>query len=358
MSNFYNENIKLSIFGASHTEYLGISIEGIPAGFKIDFDKVQKDLNRRKGGQKNTTSRVEADTPIVISGVLNDMTTGFTITALFENKNTKSKDYDNIKLKPRPSHSDYSAYIKYNGFNDVRGGGQFSGRMTCALVFAGSICRQFLESKGVYVNSHILKIGDVEDIPYNNEHFTKESFTNIASKSIPVINNIIEDIQNTVERCAENQDSVGGLIECSAIGLPVGLGDPYFNSLESEISRLVFSIPSIKSIEFGLGSSYSTSFGSNVNDEPTIIDGKVKHLSNNNGGIVGGISNGMPIIFKVGVKPTPSIGSKQNTIDLENNENTTIEIVGRHDPCIALRIPVVLEAITSIAICNFMILSK
>ncbi len=352
MSGNWGKKINVSIFGESHGEAIGCVINGIPAGTKIDMDKIKKDMERRAPGRdKLSTTRKEGDEPIILSGVFNGVATGTPISMMIKNGDTKSKDYSKVKDIVRPSHGDYPGFVKYKGFNDYRGGGHFSGRITAPLVFAGSLAKLVLEEKGIFVGAHIKKIGSVKDDIFDTLNISEEIFSTIKANELPVINkNIINDIKEDVLKYKSKEDSIGGIIECGAIGLEAGIGDPFFDSLESTIAHLAFSVPAVKGIEFGLGFDFGESCGSKVNDEYWVENGKVKTLSNNNGGIIGGISNGMPVIFSVAIKPTPSISKTQKSVNIKTMENENIAIVGRHDPCIVQRAVVVIEAITALAI--------
>ncbi len=317
--NSFGNKFRISIFGESHGKSVGVIVDGCPAGISLCEDDFITDLLRRKSGAKGTTTRIEGDIPLIKSGVFNGKTTGAPILIEFENQNTRSKDYSNLIKHPRPSHSDFVAQKKYNGFQDYRGGGHFSGRITLGLVAAGVIAKKI-----------------ISDI-----HITA-TLTQVAGNT-----NIDEEINNAIK----NKDSVGGIIECVAKNMPIGLGEPFFNSVESQISSLAFSIPGIKAIEFGVGFAATKMTGSKFND--AIIDKKGTTKTNNAGGINGGISNGNNLIFRVAVRPTASIYSKQETYNFENNKIETLKIKGRHDLCIALRVPVIIEAITAIALADF-----
>lgn len=325
MSSTIGENIKISIWGQSHSSAIGVTIDGLPAGIKIDEEKLQNFLDRRAPGQnKYTTPRKEKDKAEFLSGLVNSTTCGAPICAVIENTNTRSQDYNNIIDIPRPAHADFTAHIKYRGNNDVSGGGHFSGRLTAPLCIAGGICIQILESMGIEIKARIKSIVGEE---------TEEKQIEIMEKAI------------------ESLDSVGGIIECVASNVPVGWGEPMFGGLENKISQTVFGIPAIKGIEFGNGFECANLFGSENNDEFYVDDlGEIKTKTNNHGGILGGISSGMPIVFRVAVKPTPSIGKEQNSVSLKTKENTKLEIKGRHDPCIVLRAVPCIEAACAIAL--------
>ncbi len=345
MSNTFGEKLKISIFGESHGESLGVIIDGLPSGVTLDFDKIEKDLGRRRGGKKLSTSRVEADTPKIVSGYFNNKTTGTPLCALFENSNTKSVDYDKTKNLLRPSHADYTGLIKYKGFNDFRGGGHFSGRVTVLLVFVGAVCKQLLEEFGVNIQSHILQIRDIKDIDFNDI-----SLENLADYEYFLDKNKEGKSFEIIEQAKNNGDSVGATIQCCATGVKAGIGSPFFDSLESKIAQLAFSIPAVKGIEFGKGFSFVEDFGSECNDEFILKNGEIKTKTNNNGGVLGGITSGMPIVFNLAIKPTPSILKPQNTVNIETMTEDVLQVEGRHDPCIAIRVLPVVEAITAIAL--------
>ncbi len=348
MSNVFGSKIKISVFGESHGECLGVIVDGLPSGVTLDLDSIEADLRRRRGGKKLSTSRIEQDLPKIVSGYFNNKTTGTPLCAIFENSNTMSKDYDKTKNLLRPSHADYTGYVKYKGFNDYRGGGHFSGRVTVLLVFVGAICKQLLLKQGVKINSHILQIHNIKDVDLND--CSSEYINNVEINEYFIDKDKEVEALNLIEQVKNDNDSIGAIVQCCAIGIEAGIGSPFFNSLESQISQLAFSIPGIKGIEFGLGFDFVSGYGSTLNDQYTIIDGKIVTTTNNNGGILGGISTGMPIVYNLAVKPTPSILKEQNSVNIETLEETTLLIEGRHDPCIAIRVLPVVEAITAIAI--------
>lgn len=357
MSSYYGKKVKISIFGESHGKGIGVVIDDLPPGEKINMEEVLIQMGRRAPGKdKTATARREKDIPKVISGLLNDTTTGTPLCAIIENTNIQSSDYNNLLTSPRPSHGDYPGFIKYNGFNDIRGGGHFSGRLTAPIVFAGSICRQILERHGIKIASHIYSIGNINDEPFNSIEIDEELIKKLNYLTFPVINEKVEeDMRNYIEEARLEQDSVGGIIECVATGVEAGLGDPMFEGVENVISSIIFGIPAVKGIEFGAGFSITEMLGSEANDQYRYDkDGKVITLTNNNGGITGGITNGMPIIFRTAIKPTPSIGKKQKTINLVTKENEELIIKGRHDPCIVPRATVVIESALAIALLNLL----
>lgn len=348
MSSTYGENLKLSIFGQSHGPAIGMTLDGIPAGQRVDFDKLQAFLNRRAPGQNDwSTPRKEEDRPEFLGGILDGYTCGAPIAAVIYNKNTRSADYSNLKNCPRPGHADYTAQIKYGGFQDAAGGGHFSGRLTAPLCIAGGLCKQWLEETGIRIGAHIVQIGLME-----GEYFdlTNPDLDGIRADFPTLTSKAAETMQDTISKAREQGDSVGGIVECAIVGLPAGIGEPMFCGVESKIAQIVYGIPAVKSLDFGQGESFSVACGSMANDAFTIDNGEIKTVTNHNGGILGGITTGMPVIFSVAIKPTPSIAKPQQTVNLKTGEITTIEIKGRHDPCIVPRAVPVVEAAAAIAI--------
>jgi len=321
--NSFGRLFRISVFGESHGAKVGVVIDGCPSGIAVNKDDFKKDLSRRKSGAKGTTPRIEPDEPEVVSGIFNGYTTGSPITILFSNNNTRSSDY-NFSDVPRPGHADFVAKEKYKGFNDSRGGGHFSGRITVGLVAAGVIAKKIL-----------------------NEIKIKALLTEAGGT---------RNIDKAIEEAIEQGDSIGGVVECSVSGLPVGLGEPFFDSVESLISHAVFAIPAIKGIEFGSGFQAAKMKGSEHNDAFTNETGKT--VTNHAGGINGGITNGNELVFRVAVKPTSSISKPQETFDFANNKSTTLEIKGRHDTCIALRVPAVVEAVAAIVLADLLLIYK
>ncbi len=350
MSSTWKNNIEITIFGESHGKAIGIILGNLPAGIKIDMDEVAREMKRRAPGRnKMSTPRKEADNVEVVSGLYEGITTGAPLCGMIYNCDQHSKDYSLLKEKMRPGHSDYPAFVKYQGFNDVRGGGHFSGRITAPIVFAGAIAKQILAKQGIHVGAHILSIKDIYD-EYFDMRLSNETLNYLSEQQYPVLNkDIYDQFVKTIDEARMNQDSVGGKIECAIIGLKAGLGDPFFDSIESHLSSLLFSIPAVKSVAFG-NDRISEMFGSVANDCYYYDKDVIKTKTNNNGGIIGGISNGMPIVFNVGIKPTPSISKIQETVDIKHHQNTTLEIHGRHDPCIVFRATVVVEAMAALTI--------
>ena len=354
MSSTFGDKIKISIFGESHGNGIGVVIDGLPAGEKIDMDAVHEQMARRAPGRdKTATPRKESDLPKVLSGMLGDTLTGAPLCAVIENTNTRSQDYGNLLSKPRPGHSDYTAYVKYRASNDIRGGGHFSGRITAPIVFAGAVCRQLLEKKGVKIAAHIERIGNVTDKRFDSVKINSDLVKRLSNSSFALIDTEKEAAMRAeVEAARLDRDSVGGVVECAVTGLPVGIGEPMFDGVEGTIAKAVFGVPAVKGIEFGAGFELAKMRGSASNDPFRYENGSVVTETNNCGGILGGITNGMPVIFTAAIKPTPSIAQKQRTVNLETGENTELEIRGRHDPCIVPRAVPVIEAVTAIALIN------
>lgn len=319
--NSFGHNFRLSIFGESHGPAVGITIDGCPPGIDLKEEDFAADLERRKGGlQKGTTPRTEDDIPVFLSGLFNGKTTGSPLTIIFHNKNTRSSDYDKARAIPRPGHADFVAHQKFRGFEDYRGGGHFSGRLTVCLVAAGVVAKKLLPS--IKIQASILEIGGETDI------------------------------EKGLQKAIDAKDSVGGIIECTATGIPVGLGEPFFNSVESLISHAVFSIPALKGIEFGAGFAAARLFGSQHNDPQADAEGLT--ATNHSGGIVGGLTNGNPLVFRVVVKPTSSTPKEQTSWNTETAQMESFSVKGRHDLCIALRVPPVLEAVTALVLADLL----
>jgi chorismate synthase len=322
--NSFGRIFRISIFGESHGINLGVVIDGCPAGLPLCNEDFTADFNRRRAGAKGTTPRQEADQPHIVSGVFNDFTTGAPITILFENANTRSRDYSNLIDVPRPGHADFTARIKYEGYSDYRGGGHFSGRVTLGLVAAGVIAKKLINP--LSIRAELIEAGGMKDI------------------------------EKAVEQAIEKKDSIGGIIECHAQFMPAGIGEPFFDSVEASLAHILFSVPAVKALEFGAGFAAARMTGSQHND--CFIDMQGHTATNNAGGINGGISNGNDLVFRVAVKPTSSIHLPQHTLNMKTGQMTDLEIEGRHDTCIALRIPVIIEAATAIALCDLMMLEQ
>jgi len=351
MSSTWGQHLKLSIFGQSHGEAIGVTLDGFPAGMEIDMDRLLTEMARRAPGQSLlTTARKEADAPEFLSGVLNGCTTGQPICIVIRNTNQRSRDYgDGVDLV-RPGHADYTGHVRYFGFEDWRGGGSFSGRLTAPLVAAGALCSQWLEQQGINIACHIQQLGDVRDASFlDADPSVDHSY--MKQMHLPVLTAGLDVQMEAAAMVARNEgDSIGGVIECMATGLPAGLGAPFFDSVESQISHLLFSVPAVKGVEFGEGFGFASMRGSQANDAFRMSDGSVITETNHSGGVNGGITNGMPVIFRCAIRPTPSIAQKQQTVSLKTGENAELEIHGRHDPCILPRAVPVIEAMTAIAI--------
>lgn len=352
MSSIYHGQLTISLFGQSHAPAIGVTIDGLPAGEAIDLEELQAFLNRRAPGTGDwSTPRKEGDQPEFLSGLDQGHTCGAPLAAIIRNTNTRSKDYSNLRDIPRPGHADYTAQVKYGGFQDVAGGGHFSGRLTAPLCIAGGICKQLLARQGIYIGAHIAAIGGIPDTPYDPVDLTPEALLAPGAKLFSVTDEAAgKEMQAAIAAAKADLDSLGGLIECGVIGLPVGLGDPMLDGMENRIARLIFAIPAVKGVEFGAGFDVANRRGSQNND-PFYMDGsQVKTRTNHAGGILGGITNGMPLVFRAAVKPTPSIAQPQDSVSLSRKENTKLEIHGRHDPCIVPRAVPCVEAAAAIAV--------
>ena len=356
MRGSFGQHFKLTIFGESHGSAIGMVIDGVPPGTPIDEDAIARDMARRAPGSDPTaTSRKEPDRVKIVSGLFEGRATGTPLCGLIENTNTRSGDYAQLRAKMRPGHADYAGQIKYQGCNDPRGGGHFSGRITAPLVFAGSIARQLLASKGIAVGAHIAAIGGLADSAFNPVHVDSATLGALQSSRFPLLDSSMEaPMRERVAAAKAAGDSVGGVIECAATGVPAGIGSPFFGSVESVVSQLLFSVPAVKAVEFGDGMAIAALHGSDANDPMHFDDGRVVCASNHNGGVTGGITNGMPIILRAAIKPTPSIALPQRTVDLVSGSDTQLSIVGRHDPCIVPRAVVVIESALCIALCELM----
>ncbi len=352
MSSFYGENLRFTIFGQSHSKAIGVTIEGIPAGFSIDFAELQRFLNRRAPGRSATaTARKEVDLPEFLSGLVDGVTCGAPITAIIPNTNIRPQDYQNLKDCPRPGHADFTAQIKFHGYQDSSGGGHFSGRLTAPLCVVGGICLQLLKAEGITIAAHIGSIGPIKDSPFDPVSIEPEFLRSLTEKPMPLINDSLKtDMENAILQAKSNGDSVGGIVECAAVGLPAGLGDPMFGGMENRISQAVFGIPAVRGIEFGSGFAAAEMLGSQHNDPYYWQNGQVRTRTNHHGGILGGITSGMPLLFRTAFKPTPSIAQAQQSVNLHSTEEVSMEITGRHDPCIVPRAVPCVEAAAAVAI--------
>ncbi len=353
MRSSIGSRVRLTVFGESHGPAIGCVLEGLPAGHKIDMDLVLSQMARRAPGKdKTATPRKEADLPEILSGVLDGVTTGAPLALIIRNNDTKSHNYDNLKVNPRPNHSDYAAWVKYGGFNDVRGGGHFSARLTAPIVAAGAICRSILAEKGITVGGHILSVGGITDPEFDPVNVDAKTLSELSGKLFAL--NCPEkegEMRERIENARMNLDSVGGAVELAAVGLPAGVGNPMFYGVENLLAQILYAVPAVKSVSFGAGDRFAEMTGSEANDQMYVDEkGNIKCLTNNCGGITGGITNGMPLIVKVTLKPTPSISRPQQTVNLEAKENSILEIEGRHDPCIVPRALPALEAALSVGL--------
>ena len=350
MSSIYNGAVLcLSVFGQSHAEAVGMTLEGLPAGLPVDPDALQSFLNRRAPGRNDwSTSRREEDCPEFLCGLKDGKTCGAPLTAIIRNRNTRSSDYEQLRFLPRPGHADYTAQLRYGGFQDVAGGGHFSGRLTAPLCIAGGILLQMLDAKGIRVEARIRAIAGIRD----DSPFTES----VAEKAFPTVSDEAgEQMKAAIQAARAEGDSVGGIVECVIRGVPGGLGSPMFDGVENRIAQLAFAIPAVKGVEFGSGFQAAEMRGSENNDPYTVEDGHVVTCTNHAGGILGGITTGMPVVFRVAVKPTPSIASPQQTVNLDTMQPETLRIGGRHDPCIVPRAVPVVEAVAAIAVADLIL---
>ena len=352
MKNTFGNSVAITLIGESHGEYIGAVLDGLAPGIEFDREYIEHMLTLRRPDGKISTPRKEKDKFRIVSGVINGKTTGTPLTILIPNENVKSSDYSELKTVARPSHADYAAQCKYHGFQDSRGGGHFSGRITAALVAAGAICKSALEQKGIFIGTHVKSCGGVSDRDFNDYISDIQA---LNEKTFAVLDEAAEEpMKNKILEAAEDGDSVGGILETAIIGIPEGVGEPWFDSAESLISHMMFSIPAVKGIEFGAGFCFANMKGSTANDPLKVENEKIVTTTNNNSGINGGITNGMPIVFRTVIKPTPTIFKPQNTVDFQNMTETIVEAKGRHDPAIVHRARVVQDAATAIVLCDML----
>ncbi len=354
MKNTFGYNISVTLFGESHGEEIGVVIDGLAPGIPVNEDNISKKLSLRRPWGRVSTSRREDDAFRIVSGVFNGFTTGTSLCILIPNKDTDSSKYSSLSRTPRPGHADYTAFCKYHGYQDYRGGGHFSGRITAPLVAAGAIISDALKAKGINIGTHISEIAGIKDTSFGNT---------VSDSCLEMLNNSLfavidgekgKEMTAAIELAASQGDSVGGVLETAVTGLPAGVGEPWFDSVESILSHALFSVPGVKGVEFGAGFEMAKMRGSVSNDAFRYEDGKIVTSTNNNGGINGGITNGMPIVFRTAVKPTPSVFISQNTVDLKTGENTALSLAGRHDPCIVHRARVVVDSVTAIALADLL----
>lgn len=353
--NTWGEKINVSIFGESHGEAVGVVLDGIPSGVALDLAEIRREMKRRAPGRNSiSTPRAEADEVHILSGFFDGKTTGTPLAGIIHNTNTISKHYQKELL--RPGHADYTGFMRYGLSHDYRGGGHFSGRLTAPLVFAGAVAKQVLAARGVTVGAHILRIGEFWDQAFDPVDIAADQLRALWQKDFPVLERTAgEKMQKEILKQRDQLNSIGGIIECAVIGMPAGLGAPFFGSVESRLSSMIFSVPAVKGIEFGDGFGFADLTGKEANDEFYVEDGRIKTYTNHNAGINGGITNGMPVVFRAVVKPTASIAQKQRTVNIETMENTEIEVHGRHDPCITHRAAVVIEAAAALVMLDLLL---
>ena len=354
MASNFGHKIKISLFGQSHGEKLGAVLDGLPAGETIDMEALKAFLRRRAPGGELVSARKETDEPHIVSGLFESKTCGAPLCVLFDNEDIRSNDYEALRFVPRPSHADYPAFVKYSGCNDIRGGGHFSARLTAPLCAAGGIVMQLLAKKGVLIGAHLLQVGSVRDTGYDPLHVSADDFP--SAKGFPVCS---QDAANKMKALiAKTQaagDSIGGIVECAALNLPIGLGEPMFDGIENRIAQAVFAIPAVRGIEFGDGFAAAALHGSEHNDGYFMQNGQMHLTSNHAGGVLGGLSTGAPLIFRVAFKPTPSIALEQQSVNLKTGENAALSIKGRHDPCVAVRAVPCIEAAAALALMDWLL---
>lgn len=349
--------MRYSIFGESHGPAIGVVLEQVPPGLVLDREAISKEMARRAPGKSPlSTARKEADVPEILSGVFDGKTTGTPLCAIIHNSDHHSKDYAKTRFLARPSHGDYTGFVRYQGCNDYRGGGHFSGRLTAPLVFAGAVAKQLLAQRGITVGAHISQIGTVKDKPFADTQLTPTLFQTLSEKAFPTVDDQAgAAMQAEILQAREELDSIGGAIQCAVLGLPVGVGSPDLGcNVEGVLAQHLFAVPAVKGISFGAGFDFASMRGSQANDPFYMDGGQVKTRTNHSGGVNGGISNGMPVLFQVAIRPTPSIGQEQNTINFSTMEDAKLTIQGRHDPCIVHRAVPVIEAAAALAICELL----
>ena len=357
MSSEFGRTLRVGVFGESHGRAIGVTMQNLPAGEAIDLNVLEAFLDRRRPGKSAlSTARNEPDRPVFLSGLLDGKTTGSPLSAIIENRDARSRDYAELADKPRPGHADYTAFLKWNGAADMRGGGHFSGRLTAPLCIAGGIAKQILARKNIFIGAHLFSAAGVADAAFPL-HPAQTLFDEIAQKDFPVINNVAGcAMQEAILAASRDGDSIGGVIECAAVGFPAGIGNPMFDGIENRLSAALFGIPAVKGLEFGAGFAAAAMRGSEHNDPYRIgDDGSITTTSNHAGGILGGISTGQPIVLRAAIKPTPSIAKAQQTVRLSTMENAELVVHGRHDPCIAHRAVPVVEAVTALVLLDYLL---
>ncbi len=356
MSSYMGKNIHVSVFGQSHGKAVGVTVDGLPAGEPVDLDALNAFMDRRRTGKNAlSTARKEADVPVFLSGLEQGRTVGFPLCIMIENSDQHSSDYSELTDRPRPGHADFTARERWQGYADMRGGGHFSGRLTAPLCAAGGIALQILARRGIHVGAHLLSVGSVQDQPFPLLP-DADLFAAVAAKPFPVLDDAAgERMQREILAARQEGDSVGGVIECAATGLPAGLGSPMFEGVENRLAAALFGIPAVKGVEFGAGFAAARMRGSENNDPFEMRDGRVVTSSNSAGGILGGITTGMPVVVRLAVKPTPSISKVQHTVSLSAGENAELSVRGRHDPCVAHRAVPVAEAVTALVLLDLLL---
>ena len=352
MKNIFGSALQICLFGESHGAAIGVVMDGLAPGIPLDLEGIRRQLDRRRAKGNISTARRETDAFQIVSGFFEGYTTGTPLCLLIPNQDQHSKDYEKTRYLPRPSHADYTAQAKYLGYQDYRGGGHFSGRITAPLVAAGAICQQILREKGIRLGTHIARCGGVDDEPLpQEEQALQKALEKLDQEEFPALSlDRWAKMVRAIQRAHEKGDSVGGILETAVVGMPAGVGEPFFDSVESTLSHLLFSVPAVKGVEFGLGFGFADQLGSQANDPFRYENGRVITATNHNGGINGGITNGMPLVVRTVVKPTPSIYLEQETVDLREQKNTTLQIQGRHDPAILHRARAVVDAVTAIGL--------
>lgn len=356
MSSTYGKNIKVSVFGQSHSAAIGVNIDGLPAGERIDTEELMRFMSRRApGNAAHSTKRKEPDVPEILCGAVDSVTCGAPLCAVIRNTDQRSSDYNNILETPRPAHADFAAEVRFGGYQDIRGGGHFSGRLTAPLCIAGGICLQILRRRGITIAAHIASIAGVKDTPFDPVAFDETAAKSLEGKAFPTLNDEAGvKMSEAIEAARLDADSVGGVIECAVAGLPAGIGAPMFDGMENRIAAALFAVPAVKGVEFGAGFAAALMRGSENNDPFTVEDGKVKTSTNNHGGILGGITSGMPVIVRAAFKPTPSIGKAQQSVNVKTLAPESLTVRGRHDPCVVVRAVPVVEAVCAIAVLDAM----
>ncbi|HHY42804.1 MAG TPA: chorismate synthase [Thermoanaerobacterales bacterium] len=357
MSSIFGNKLKVSIFGESHGKAIGVVLDGLPPGIELDMDFINREMSRRQPGKSVfSTPRKEKDDFEILSGYFQGRSTGTPLCAIIYNQDSKSQNYEELKHLLRPGHADYTGFIKYNKFNDYRGGGHFSGRLTAPLVLAGAVAKHVLKHHNILIASHIKSIHDICDESFDSTNIDEGVLTKLRNSDFPVLDNRVgQKMQKRILDAKNEMDSVGGIIETMIVNLPPGLGFPFFDGVESRLAHALFSIPAVKGVEFGEGFNITKLRGSQANDEFVLDGDKIKTSTNHNGGILGGITTGMPIVFRVAIKPTPSIGVSQKTVDIYNMQEATIAVKGRHDPCIVPRAVPAVEAASALVVLDLML---